>query len=54
MGEWIHWSDIVTPAGIRQAFPLHSIAPDHLKWTRTRCTDGSSGHSGGKVQDYVG
>jgi len=26
--------DIVTPAGIRQAFPLHSKAPDHLKWSR--------------------
>jgi len=24
----------VTPAGIRQAFPLHDQAPSHLKWNR--------------------
>jgi len=32
-GERMHWPDIVTPPGIRQAFPLHSRAPDHLKWS---------------------
>jgi len=32
-GERMHWPDIVTPVGIRQAFPLHSKAPDHLKYS---------------------
>ena len=26
--------DIITPAGIRQAFPIHGKAPKHLRWTR--------------------
>jgi len=34
MGERMHWPDIVTPAGIRQAFPLHDRAPGHLQWNR--------------------
>jgi len=34
MGERMHGPDIVTPAGIRQAFPLHSKTPAHLKWSR--------------------
>jgi len=34
MGELMHWPDIVTPAGIRQAYPLHSRAPTHLSWSR--------------------
>ena len=33
MGERIHWPDIVTPADIRQAFPLHSKALGHPRWT---------------------
>ena len=34
MGERIHWPDIITPADIRQAYPLHAKAPEHLKWPR--------------------
>jgi len=36
MGErmHLHLSDIATPAGIRQAFPLHTKAPAHLSWSR--------------------
>jgi len=34
MGERMHWPDIVTPAGIRQAYPLHSRAPAHMRWSR--------------------
>jgi len=34
MGERMHWPDIVTPAGIGQAFPLHDKAPRHQKWNR--------------------
>jgi len=30
----MHWPDIVTPAGIRQAYPLYSKAPPHLSWSR--------------------
>jgi len=30
----MHMPDLVTPAGIRQAYPLHSKAPAHLKWSR--------------------
>jgi len=30
-GEWMHWPDIVIPAGIRQVFPLHSEAPEVVK-----------------------
>jgi len=30
----MHWPDIVTPAGIRQAYPLHSRALAHLNWSR--------------------
>jgi len=33
MGERMHKPAIITPAGIRQAFPLHARAPDHLKWS---------------------
>jgi len=33
-GERMHMPDIVTPAGIRQAYRLHGKAPAHLKWTR--------------------
>ena len=32
VGERMHWPDIVTPAGIRQAYPLHTRAPGHLSW----------------------
>jgi len=34
MGQRMHMPDIVTPAGIRQAYTyrLHGTAPDHLKW----------------------
>jgi len=34
MGERMHWPDIVTPAGFRQAFSLHGRAPSHLRWNR--------------------
>ena len=34
MGERMHRPDIVTPAGIRQAYPLHDKAPAHLSWPR--------------------
>jgi len=34
IGERMHWPDIVTPAGIRQAYPLHDKAPAHLSWPR--------------------
>jgi len=30
----MHWPDIVTPAGIRQAFTLHDRAPRHLRRRR--------------------
>ena len=30
----MHWPDIVTPAGIRQAYPLHTRAPEQLSWPR--------------------
>ena len=30
--EWMHKPDIVTPAGIRQAHPLHPRAPAHLEY----------------------
>jgi len=32
MGQRMLQPDIVTPAGIRQAFRPHDAAPDHLKW----------------------
>ena len=34
LGERMHWPDIVTPAGIRQAYPLHARAPEQLSWPR--------------------
>ena len=34
MGEWMHRPDIVTPAGTRQAYTLHSRAPAYLGWSR--------------------
>ena len=34
MGGRMHWPDIVTPAGIRQAYTLHSSVPAHLGWPR--------------------
>jgi len=34
MGELMHTTDIATPAGIRQAHPIHSKAPWHLGWGR--------------------
>jgi len=34
IGERMHWSDIVTPAAIRQAYTLHARAPAHLSWPR--------------------
>jgi len=34
MGERMHLPDIATPAGIQQAFPLHTKVPAHLCWTR--------------------
>jgi len=34
MGERMHWPDIATPAGIRQTYPLHGKAPEHLSWPR--------------------
>jgi len=34
IGERMHWPDIVTPAGIRQSYPLHDNAPAHLSWPR--------------------
>ena len=33
-GEWMNKPDIVTPAGIRQAYRLHGKAPKHLSWSR--------------------
>ena len=33
-GVWMHKPDIVTPAGIRQAYKLHGKAPKHLSWSR--------------------
>ena len=35
LGKRMHKPDIVTPAGIRQAYRLHAGAPVHLKWNRT-------------------
>jgi len=34
MGERMDMPDIVTLAGIRQAYPLHGEAPHHLSWSR--------------------
>jgi len=34
-GKRMHKPDIVTPAGIRQAFRIHEGVPAHLKWNRT-------------------
>ena len=34
MGERMHWPDVITPVGIRQAYPLHATAPEHLSWPR--------------------
>ena len=39
MGERMHKPDIVILAGIRQAYPLHSKAPDHLSWSRQAIRD---------------
>jgi len=33
MGERMHLPDIATPAGIRQAFPLHTKTLAHLSWS---------------------
>jgi len=33
-GVWMNKPDIVTPAGIRQAYRLHGKAPKHLSWSR--------------------
>jgi len=33
-GIWMNKPDIVTPAGIRQAFRLHGKTPKHLNWSR--------------------
>jgi len=33
-GQRMHLPDIVTPAGIRQAFRLYNRTPEHLKWSR--------------------
>jgi len=33
-GVWMNKPDIVTPAGIRQAYRLHGKAPKHLNWSR--------------------
>jgi len=33
-GERMHKPDIVTPAGIRQAYRLHGGAPAHINWSR--------------------
>jgi len=33
MGERMHWPDKATLAGIRQAYPLHTKAPPHLRWS---------------------
>ena len=33
-GQRMHKPDIVTPAGIRQAYRPHEGAPAHLKWCR--------------------
>jgi len=33
-GRRMHKPDIVTPAGIRQAFPLHPPPPRQLRWPR--------------------
>ena len=34
MGGRMHKPDIVTPAGIRRAHPIHPKAPPHLQWSR--------------------
>ena len=34
MGQRMLKPDIVTPAGIRQAYPIHPKAPAHLQWSR--------------------
>jgi len=34
MGKRMHKPDVVTPAGIRQAFRLHGGTPAHLRWSR--------------------
>ena len=34
VGQKMHKPDIATPAGIRQAHPIHPKAPPHLKWSR--------------------
>jgi len=34
MGERMHLPEIVTPTGIRQAFPIHPKAPPYLKCSR--------------------
>jgi len=34
MGMQMLKPEIITPAGIRQAFPLHSRAPHHMRWSR--------------------
>jgi len=39
VGERMHMPDIVTPAGIRQAYPLHPKAPAHLKRSREAVGD---------------
>ena len=33
-GVWMNKPDIITPAGIRQAFRLHGKTPAHLSWSR--------------------
>jgi len=33
-GVWMNKPDIVTPAGIRQAYRLHGKTPRHLSWSR--------------------
>jgi len=39
MGWWMFEPDIVTPAGIKQAYPIHPKAPAHLRWS-TRAIKG--------------
>ena len=34
MGWRLHEKDIVTPAGIKQQFPVYPKAPAHIKWSR--------------------
>jgi len=33
MGWRIHEADVVTPAGIKQAYPMYPKTPPHMRWS---------------------